>query len=111
MVQLFIGIDDGGHANHPAVKCCPPLLVMRRPWAYLNLRFCLQTEKYRARAFRIEPWDNRGIYSLDGEPVPYGPIQGSVWPKAARTMATARKSDVEGKRCDVHVDVGGYRIK
>lgn len=32
-------------------------------------------EIFWAKAYRLEPLTTQGIYSLDGEPVEYGPIQ------------------------------------
>ena len=43
-------------------------------------------ESVRATAFRLEPLTDAGIYSLDGEVVPYGPIAGRVLPAAAQVL-------------------------
>lgn len=62
LLSLFLQIEDGTHVNNAAV------------------------ESVRARAFRLEPLTQEGIYSLDGEVVPYGPIQGTMLPSAARVL-------------------------
>mmetsp|Transcript_48057 Transcript_48057/g.134227 ORF Transcript_48057/g.134227 Transcript_48057/m.134227 type:complete len:321 (-) Transcript_48057:96-1058(-) len=62
LLSLFLQIEDGTHVNNAAV------------------------ESVRARAFRLEPLTDQGIYSLDGEVVPYGPIQGTMLPGVARVL-------------------------
>lgn len=37
--------------------------------------WCMQVEVYWAKAYRLEPLTSQGLYSLDGEPIDYGPIQ------------------------------------
>jgi sphingosine kinase len=72
-LQLLIAMDTGGHASHPKVKT------------------------YRCSAYRIVPAsssngaasdssdsDSDGLYTLDGERVDYGPIQGLMQPRTAR---------------------------
>jgi sphingosine kinase len=59
MLSLLLTIDDGGHANNPAVK------------------------SRKAVAYRIEPTqaeasDKKGFYTLDGEVLPSGKVQGIV---------------------------------
>lgn len=61
MLQLLIQMDTGDHINHPKV------------------------EAFQCTAYRIEPLDERGevcssggMYTLDGECVEYGPIQGEM---------------------------------
>ena len=43
-------------------------------------------ERIKVSAFRLTPLTNEGIMTVDGERVPYGPIQGHVMPSAARLM-------------------------
>lgn len=64
LLKLLVLIDNGQHIHHPALK----------------KRTCV--------AFRFEPKDlnDNGIFSLDGEFVEYGTIQGTVLPKAALTL-------------------------
>ncbi len=74
LAQLMLAIDSGAHVSHPNVQC------------------------YRCTEYSLEPiitdaqagGDNRskqeGIYTLDGEVVPYGPIRGIVRPGAARLL-------------------------
>lgn len=66
LLQLLIDIDAGDHVKHDKV------------------------EVFKALAYRIEPEteDNglMGLYSLDGELVPYGPIQAAVMPSCANIM-------------------------
>lgn len=66
LLQLLIDIDAGDHVKHDKV------------------------EVYKALAYRIEPeiQDNgpMGLYSLDGELVPYGRIQAAVAPACANIM-------------------------
>ena len=63
LLQLLIDIDDGSHVNRTKV------------------------EVYKAVAYRNEPdlsTNKQGLYSLDGEKVDYGPIQGNILPSQAR---------------------------
>ena len=62
MLQLLLAIDDGQHIHHPKVQ------------------------RYQCNAYRLEPKTPKGLYSLDGESVDYGPIQAAVLPGAARVM-------------------------
>jgi sphingosine kinase len=62
LLTMLLDIDSGGHINHPGV------------------------EVYKARAYRLEPHTEEGLYSLDGEVVEYGPIQGEVQPGAMRVF-------------------------
>jgi hypothetical protein len=45
-------------------------------------------EFFRVKAFRIEPYTEKGYMVVDGEQVEYGPIQGYVRPGLARVMCT-----------------------
>lgn len=63
MIKLLLGIEDGSHVDHPNV------------------------EIYKASAYRLEPMTERGLFSLDGEVVEYGPIQASILPSIARTVS------------------------
>lgn len=50
-------------------------------------------EFIKARAFRLEPHDLiRGNLMIDGETVPYGPIQGEVLPQWARVFTRLRSN-------------------
>ena len=63
ILRLLIAMDTGDHVNHPKVRT------------------------YKCTAYRIEPHsdpNNGGLYTLDGESVEYGPIQGMMHPGAAR---------------------------
>lgn len=62
-LDLLIGMDEGKHFNNPKIKV------------------------YKAKAYRLEPLTDKGILSLDGEVIEYGPIQASVQPSAARVLA------------------------
>lgn len=64
MLSLLLMMDDGNHINHSKV------------------------EVYKATKFRLEPKTTKGIYSLDGEVVEYGPIQGIVKPSFANVAST-----------------------
>ena len=44
------------------------------------------------KAFRLEPLSPPGILTVDGEKIPYGPIQAQVHPRLARLMSRKRKS-------------------
>jgi sphingosine kinase len=61
LLSLLLGIDDGKHMTD-------------------------DLEVYKAKAYRLEPLCEEGLYSLDGEVVEYGPIQGIVIPSAMRIM-------------------------
>lgn len=63
LLTLLLGFDSGDHINHS------------------------QCEVYKALAYRLEPLTTEGLYSLDGEVVEYGPIQGSVQPSAMKVFA------------------------
>lgn len=63
MLQMLLAIEDGSHVDHPRVQV------------------------YKASAYRLEPLTEKGIFSLDGEVVEYGPIQASVIPSVARTIS------------------------
>jgi sphingosine kinase len=63
MLQLLLNIDSGGHINHPDVKT------------------------FKCTAYRLEPFTTEGLFTLDGEQVEYGPIQGVLRPGAARVLA------------------------
>lgn len=54
--RSFLSVDTGGHVNHP--------------W---------MTYK-KVRAFTIEPLDKSGFLAVDGERIPFGPIQVYVAP-------------------------------
>lgn len=63
MMQLLLAVEDGSHVKHPKV------------------------EVYKASSYRLEPLTDKGIFSLDGEVVEYGPIQASILPSVARTIS------------------------
>lgn len=64
LLHLLILAESGEHINHPKVKV------------------------FKATAFRFEPLNlqDGGIYSIDGEIVNYGPIQGRILPGAATVL-------------------------
>lgn len=62
LLTMLLDIDNGGHMNHSGV------------------------EVYKALAYRLEPKTEDGLYSLDGEVVEYGPIQGEVQPGAMKVF-------------------------
>jgi len=62
LLRLMISIDSGDHINHP------------------------QIEVYKASAYRLEPLTDKGLYTLDGEVVEYGPLQAVVRPGAAKVL-------------------------
>ena len=66
MLSLLLMMDDGNHINHSRV------------------------EVYKVTKFRLEPKTTKGIYSLDGEVVEYGPIQGVIKPSHAKVSSTFR---------------------
>ena len=43
-------------------------------------------EKIKVKAFRLEPLTDKGILTVDGERVDYGPIQAQILPAASRVM-------------------------
>jgi len=61
-LQLLLTMDDGGHVGHPRV------------------------EKYQASAYSLEPLCEKGLYSLDGEQVEYGPIEATMMPSAMKVF-------------------------
>lgn len=63
ILRLLIAMDTGDHVKHPKVRT------------------------FKCTAYRIEPHNdtsNGGLYTLDGESVEYGPIQGMMHPGAAK---------------------------
>lgn len=62
ILQLLVGMDTGDHANHPRV------------------------ETYKCTAYRLEPLGDSdgGLYTLDGEMIEYGPVQGVMCPGSGR---------------------------
>ena len=62
MLQLLLAMDTGDHIHHPRVQC------------------------FKANAYRLEPQTPKGLFSLDGESVEYGPLQATVLPGMARVM-------------------------
>lgn len=62
LLQLLISFDSGDHINHPKVKT------------------------YKAKAYRLEPLTDQGIFTLDGEVIEYGPIQACMKASGARVL-------------------------
>ncbi len=65
LIQLLIDFDTGKHVNHPKIN------------------------RYFTKAYRLVPdIDNNsnGIYTLDGEVIEYGPIQGVIEKGKAKTL-------------------------
>jgi diacylglycerol kinase family enzyme len=48
-----------------------------------------EVESYNAVAYRLESLTERGVYTLDGEAVPCGSIQGRILPQAMRILGSA----------------------
>ncbi len=69
LLTLLLGIDSGDHINHAGV------------------------EVYKALAYRLEPLTAEGLYSLDGEVVEYGPIQGEVQPGRLKVLTLPQYED------------------
>lgn len=75
------------------------IFVMRAAMSRVNIaRFFLlaetgehldtpQLETYKATAYRLEPQTERGLYSLDGEVIPYGPVQANIEAGFARIIS------------------------
>lgn len=63
LLQLLFKAENGGHLDHPLV------------------------EYVRIKAFRLEPLVPEGNIMIDGEHVPYGPIQGEIMPSFANCIA------------------------
>lgn len=68
LLSLLSGADSGNHLEMDKVKLVD------------------------ARAYRIEPITAPGMLTLDGEVVPYGPMQGQVHKHLARVMCRKRRS-------------------
>ena len=71
LIQLLIDFDTGKHVDHPKIK------------------------RYFTKAYRLVPDvdssnnnnnNNNGIYTLDGEVIEYGPIQGTIEKGKAKTL-------------------------
>lgn len=63
LLKLFDDTETGVYLNNPKVEYIP------------------------VKAFRIEPLTSQGCFMVDGERVPYGPIQGEVLPSLANVIA------------------------
>jgi sphingosine kinase len=63
MIGLLLGIDSGAHFENSNVKI------------------------FRCTEFVLEPLTEKGLYSLDGEVVPYGLLEAKVLPAAATVLA------------------------
>ncbi len=66
LLSLFLALEHGGHVEGEEV------------------------EIYEARAWRLEPLGPAGVgvFSMDGEVIPYGPVQGKVLPQAFHLMGS-----------------------
>lgn len=62
MVDLLLGIDEGHHFKHPKVKV------------------------FKCTEYTLEPLTDKGLFSLDGEVVPYGLTTAKVLPSAATVL-------------------------
>jgi sphingosine kinase len=62
MTQLLLGIDEGHHFKHPKVKV------------------------FKCTDYSLEPLTEKGLFSLDGEVVPYGMTTAKVLPAAATVL-------------------------
>lgn len=62
MLQLLLSMDTGDYLKHPKVH------------------------SVSAIAYRLEPLTVEGIFTLDGEQVPYGAIQGQISPSATNVQ-------------------------
>lgn len=65
LLQLFLEMEVAGHTREPLSR---------------------HVDMFKALAYRIEPLTEKGIYSLDGEAVPYGGIQAAIMPGAAKVL-------------------------
>jgi len=63
LIDLLLGIDSGAHFQHPKVKV------------------------FKCTEYTLQPLTEKGIFSLDGEVVPYGPIEAKVLPSAATVLS------------------------
>eukprot|EP00615_Pteridomonas_danica_P007275 CAMPEP_0114332756 /NCGR_PEP_ID=MMETSP0101-20121206/3300_1 /TAXON_ID=38822 ORGANISM="Pteridomonas danica, Strain PT" /NCGR_SAMPLE_ID=MMETSP0101 /ASSEMBLY_ACC=CAM_ASM_000211 /LENGTH=210 /DNA_ID=CAMNT_0001463547 /DNA_START=644 /DNA_END=1276 /DNA_ORIENTATION=- len=63
LLQMFIQMETGDHLNNEGL------------------------EIIRATAYRLEPLTELGQYSLDGEVIPYGPVQANIETGMARVLA------------------------
>lgn len=68
LLSFLLGIESGGHMKDPSL------------------------EVYKATAYRLEPLTDEGLYTLDGEVVEYGPIQGVMQPAALQVLKTPARS-------------------
>ena len=66
------------------------VFVWARSWLEKLAVKNTNVEVYKAHSYSIEPApgdaSKDGIYSLDGEVIEYGPIQGNMLPHAARVL-------------------------
>ncbi|CAF0958943.1 unnamed protein product [Rotaria sordida] len=69
LAKAFTKLSDGKHFSYDFVEWMP------------------------IRAFRIVPSETNGNMMIDGEKVPYGPIQGEVLPSIARCMGKQPRND------------------
>jgi diacylglycerol kinase family enzyme len=50
-------------------------------------------EVFKTKAYRLEPLTTEGLFTLDGEEIEYGPIQGIMQSSALRVMKTSNNHD------------------
>ena len=60
--------------------------------AHIDMESC---NVIHAKAYRLEPATPKGIMTVDGEVIPYGPVQAQVHPGLARIMCRKRRSKEE----------------
>ncbi|XP_029456287.1 sphingosine kinase 1 [Rhinatrema bivittatum] len=69
LLKFFLAMEKGNHLEHS----CPHLVYMP------------------VKAFRLEPFTNKGIMTIDGEALECGPIQGQLHSRLARIISGSKK--------------------
>ena len=84
LLQMLLNMESGAHIHSPIVETIP------------------------VRALRIEPSSPGGYITVDGEVVPYGPVQAEVLPSGGRLLAAnVPPRPVEGPALVRHEAGGG----
>lgn len=96
LLSLFLQIEDGTHVNNAAVESVRARAFRLEPLTdqvsgvgsrgsgkYADMRRIARPD---LKSPTSPTSTYQGIYSLDGEVVPYGPIQGTMLPGVARVL-------------------------
>eukprot|EP01041_Mallomonas_annulata_P011506 gene11506-24050_t len=88
MLKLLLAIDNGSHINHPCVESYKAIAYRLEPGAAVALPATTTTTTAQGAqpVAEPEPSISKGLYTLDGEVIEYGPIQANICRSAARVI-------------------------